>query len=126
MSNELVLSNTEIVIQEPPNDDEMFADMKTARTNLNNMLEKSNEALEGIMAVALQSQHPRAYEVLAGFLKTQAELNKDLVQIADTKDKKLRNRERNGESPNITHNQTLNFVGTTAQLGELIKGTTKK
>jgi len=92
-------------------------DYQYARGNMLNILEKGNQALDGMLDVADQSQHPRAYEVVATLIKTLADTNKDLIELA----KKTKELEKMDgvESPQTINNNL--FVGSTAELQKLIK-----
>ena len=91
-------------------------DYEYARRNLYDIIEKGSAALEDIVDVAKQSESPRAYEVLTNLLKTLAETNKDLLELAK-KDKELK---RNDVVPeNKTINNNLHI--TSADLLKLIK-----
>jgi hypothetical protein len=89
-------------------------DFEYARGNLLNIIEKGAEALDGILDVAGQSQHPRSYEVAANLIKTMSEVNKDLLELSKRK------QELTGESKSKTINNNL-FVGSTAELQKLLK-----
>ena len=92
-------------------------DYQYARGNMLNILEKGNEALDGMLDVAGQSQHPRAYEVVATLIKTLADTNKDLIELA----KKTRELEKmDGVEGPQTINNNL-FVGSTVELQKLLK-----
>lgn len=92
-------------------------DYQYARGNMLNILEKGNQALDGMLDVADQSQHPRAYEVVATLIKTLADTNKDLIELA----KKTKELERmDGVEGPQTINNNL-FVGSTVELQKLLK-----
>lgn len=92
-------------------------DYQYARGNMLNILEKGNQALDGMLDVADQSQHPRAYEVVATLIKTLADTNKDLIDLA----KKTKELERlDGVEAPQTINNNL-FVGSTTELQKLLK-----
>lgn len=92
-------------------------DYQYARGNMLNILEKGNEALDGMLDVAGQSQHPRAYEVVATLIKTLADTNKDLIDLA----KKTKELEKlDGVEAPQTINNNL-FVGSTTELQKLLK-----
>jgi hypothetical protein len=107
-------------------DDDLIQDIEHARQNLKALCLQAEESLQGLVDLADQSQHPRSYEVLAGFLKTAGELNKDYVAVATGKASVRARRNQGQPSPqqNIT-NQNL-FVGTTKELADLLKGMNKK
>lgn len=93
-------------------------DYNYARDNFYNVIEKGTRALEDLLDVATQSQHPRAYEVIATTIKTLIDANKDLVELsmkkqqAETADPM--------SAPNKIVNNTL-FVGTTSDLQKILR-----
>jgi|TARA_B110000285_G_scaffold223449_1_gene278970 hypothetical protein len=90
-------------------------DFKYSRENLYNVIERGQDALEGILQVAQESQHPRAYEVAGQILKTNADNAEKLVNLQATK-KKLQDSD---QPKQVTNNNTL-FVGSTAELQAII------
>lgn len=113
-------SNALVVVEERPVEDEnqrqIEQDFDFARDNLRSIISKGVESLDEIISVAQQSQHPRAYEVLNGMLKTLADINKDLLSIQKDK-KELSKPAKQGPS---TVNNNL-FVGTPADLNKIIE-----
>lgn len=101
---------TEVILEKTPNDYEY------ARGNMINIIEKGNEALNGILDVAGMSQHPRAYEVAATLIKNMAEINKDLLELK----KKQKDIEAGDPHQPKTINNNL-FVGSTAELQQFLK-----
>lgn len=94
------------------------SDTEVARDNLKNLLNKGNKAVEELSLVARDSQHPRAYEVLAGMLKNLSEINKDLLEIQKRKQDLMGTKPSNSKDLNI---DKAVFVGSTAELMKLIK-----
>lgn len=94
-------------------------DYHFARCNITNIIQKGQEALDGILEVAERSQHPRGYEVAATLIKTLSDANKDLLELA--KQKKAIEKEE--QPQNVTNNL---FVGSTAELQKLIKNTNEQ
>jgi len=97
--------------------DEVEDDAEFARQNLRDLIEKGSDAAEHIIAVAKQSDHPRAFEVVAGMLKNLSDMNKDLLEIQKRKQ---------DLQPKVTQNN-INvdkavFVGSTAELLKQLKG----
>lgn len=92
------------------------SDFEYARGNMISILEKGQEALDGVLDVAQQSQHPRAFEVVAGLIKTLADANKDLLELQ----KKQKEIMVSDDPQPKTINNNL-FVGSTAELQKLIK-----
>jgi len=65
--------------------DEVETDAALARKNIKSLLDKGNGAIDNLLLVAQESEHPRAYEVAANFIKTLADLNKDLLEVQKKK-----------------------------------------
>ena len=109
-------------VVEETNDAEQ--DFELARKNLQELAKKGNKALDELIMLAKNSEHPRAYEVVATLIKTLADTNKDLL---DTRKKKLDIDKARGASPNNdakTVNNNL-FVGSTAELQKFLKDRAK-
>ena len=104
---------TVTVIPRPQIDED---DFKYSRENLYHIIERGQDALSGILQVAKETDHPRAYEVAGQLLKTNAENTEKLVNLQTTK-KKLRDIE---QPQRVTNNNTL-FVGSTKELQQIIK-----
>ena len=90
-------------------------DFEYARGNMIAAIEKGQEALNGVLEVAGMSQHPRAYEVAATLVKTLADANKDLLEL------QKRKKDLTGVGPSPTTVNNNLFVGSTAELQQLIK-----
>ena len=108
-------TQTATVIPRPQTPDVDEDDFKYSRENLYHIIERGQDALDGILQVAKETDHPRAYEVAGQLLKTNAENTEKLVNLQTTK-KKVR--ESSGPK-NVTN---ALFVGSTAELQKLIKG----
>ena len=72
--------NTELVI---PHDKDPDTDFETGRENLYKLLDKGNDAIDGILALAKEGEHPRAYEVAGQLIKTVADVSKDLLELQE-------------------------------------------
>lgn len=104
------------------NDESVETDFSAARNNLKNLITKGESAIDGILQVANQSEHPRAYEVAATFLKTLADLNKDLLDIQKKK-KELTAETSTKSSGGQTNIDKAVFIGSTTDLIKMIKNT---
>ena len=60
-------------------------DFDYARSNLKEVIDKGGEALQQLIDIADQSQHPRAYEVIATLMNTLVGANKDLMDLSKKK-----------------------------------------
>ena len=112
----------EVVVSEPvpkPSDDleDVDADYKYQRDNFYNLIEKGQDAIQGILNVAKESDHPRGYEVAGNLIKQVAEVTEKLGDLQE-KMKRLK------EVPNSAPKNVTNalFVGSTAELQKIIKG----
>ena len=103
------------VVPRTQSEDEDNDDFKYSRENLYHIIERGQDALDGILQVAKETDHPRAYEGAGQLLKTNAENTEKLVNLQTTK-KKVK--ESSGPK-NVTN---ALFVGSTAELQKLIKG----
>jgi len=101
---------------EDKNKEDVDNDYKYSRENYYNLIEKGQEAIQGILDIAQEGQHPRAYEV-AGQLIGQVGQTVDKLQDLQKKLKDLK------EVPNKTNANIKNalFVGSTAELQKMLK-----
>ena len=90
-------------------------DYVNSRDNYYNLIDKGNQAIDGILDIAKEGQHPRAYEV-AGQLIGQVAQTVDKLQDLQKKLKDLK------EVPNKTNTQIKNalFVGSTNELQKML------
>ena len=92
-------------------------DYNYARENYYNLIERNQDAVEEMLEIAKQSEHPRAFEVVGQLIKSGLDANKELMSLHKTK--KELSTEKGG------HTTTVNnavFVGSTAELQKLLKG----
>ena len=109
-------TQTATVIPRPQTSEEDEDDIKYSRENLYHIIERGQDALSGILQVAQETDHPRAYEVAGQLLKTNAENTEKLGNLQTTK-KKLKEAD---QPQRVTNNNSL-FVGSTQELQQLIK-----
>ena len=105
-------------IQKPPiTKDDITRDYEYTRGNLYSIIEKGQEAIDGILELALESDMPRAYEVAGQLIKSVSDATDKLMDLQ----KKLKdvNEEQQSKGPNTVNNAL--FVGSTAELAKLIK-----
>ena len=108
----------EIVNEKPvaPENADVNTDFDTGRGELYNLLEKGNTAIDGILALAKEGEHPRAYEVAGQLIKSQSEIAQNLLDLQD-KLKKIK--DIKGDTPKNVTNAL--FVGSTTELQKMIK-----
>jgi len=99
------------------NDSDIEKDYEYQRDNFYNLVEKGSAAIDGILELAKESEHPRTYEVAGNLIKQVAEVTEKLGDLQE----KMR---RLKEVPNTAPKSVTNalFVGSTAELQKLIKG----
>ena len=100
-----------------PNDKDPDIDFETGRKNLYNLLDKGNEAIDGILSLAKEGEHPRAYEVAGQLIKTVSEVSQNLLDLQE-KLKKIKDVPDKGPK-NVTN---ALFVGSTTELQKMLKG----
>ena len=93
-------------------------DFETARHNTKSLIDKANTALDNLLMVANQSEHPRAYEVAANLIKTMGDLNKDLLELQKRK-QDLTGENKKGSDKTVIDKAV--FVGNTTELLKMIK-----
>ena len=98
-------------------DDHIQKDYEYTRGNLYSIIEKGQEAINGILELAQDSEMPRAYEVAGQLIKSVSDATDKLMDLQ----KKLKdvNEEQQSKGPNTVNNAL--FVGSTAELAKLLK-----
>ena len=98
--------------------DDVKKDYEYTRANLYSLIEKGQEAINGIMELAGESASPRAYEVAGQLIKSVADTTDKLADLQ----KKLKDLEEDNtkKGPNNVTNNAL-FVGSTSELSKLLK-----
>ena len=112
--------NLPISVEESPKAvDHLQDDYEASRETYKELIDKGNEAIDLMMELAKDSQHPRAFEVLATLLKTQADNNDKLLELQKrVKALKEPSKGSASSSPNVTNNNV--FVGSTTDLQRFI------
>lgn len=100
--------------------DDIKKDYDYTRGNLYSLIEKGQEAINGILELAQESEMPRAYEVAGQLIKNVADATDKLMDLQ----KKLKDIEEEKQKGPTTVNNAL-FVGSTAELAKLLKQQTE-
>ena len=93
-------------------------DLDFARENLYDAVVKSQAAVEDMIAIAQQSQHPKAYEVLNSLIKTFADVSSGIADL------QLKKQRLQGKAPAEDGSKVVNnnlFVGSTAELQKMLE-----
>ena len=97
--------------------DPVNADAEFARDNIRELVTQGNQAVNELMLIARDGQHPRAFEVLSGLMKNLADMNKDLLEIQ----KRKKDLAPKAEAQNNLSIDKAVFVGSTAELVKMLK-----
>ena len=120
-TGELVEEKPKDIIVRDDTLDDVDSDYKFQRENFYNLIERGQDAIDGILEVARQSDHPRSYEVAGNLISQVAEVTEKLSRLQSSM-KRLK------EVPNNAPKNVTNalYVGSTAELQKLLKGGDKK
>ena len=112
---------TEKVVPPRAEKDDSDTDFQYSRENLYNIIERGSAARDGLLEIAKETEHPRAYEVVGQLIDKLTNANKELIGLHKTmqtvKDDLIK-------SPQNVTNAL--FVGSTADLQKLLKQNNKK
>ena len=116
------LTNVGITRPDRLTKDDITKDYEYTRGNLYSIIEKGQEAINGILELAQDSEMPRAYEVAGQLIKSVSDATDKLMDLQ----KKLKdvNEDAPQKGPNTVNNAL--FVGSTAELAKLLKNGAKQ
>ena len=120
VSSDIVpIESTEVGITKPERHErtDIEKDYEYTRGNLYSIIEKGQEAINGILELAQDSEMPRAYEVEGQLIKSVSDATDKLMDLQ----KKLKDveEEKASKGPNTVNNSL--FVGSTAELAKMLK-----
>jgi len=113
-------SKVPTVITPASSEDDIDNDYKYQRENLYSLIERGQDAIDGILELAKEGEHPRAYEVALNGIKQVADVTEKLADLQD-KMKKLKEVPGSNAPKSVTN---ALFVGSTAELQKMLKGKT--
>jgi hypothetical protein len=117
VSSEIVKEPTDTQITQPPKDgSDIKSDYDYSRAQLYTLIEKGQEAVQGALELAQQSDHPRAYEVAGQLIKSVGDVTDKLIDLQ----KKVHDIEnpKKSQAQNVTN---ALFIGSTSELSKLLK-----
>tara|TARA_Y100001938_G_scaffold32923_1_gene45107 strand:- start:58 stop:504 length:447 start_codon:yes stop_codon:yes gene_type:complete len=118
VEQELKGASTKVIVKRPSDTlEDTDADYKYQRENFYNLVERGQDAIEGILEIAKESEHPRTYEVAGNLIKQVAEVTE---KLGDLQEKMKRLKEVPDSAPKNVTNAL--FVGSTAELQKMLKG----
>lgn len=92
-------------------------DYEESRETLKQLVRKGNDAIDHLLAIATDTEHPRAFEVVATLIKNTAEANEKLMTVQKTI-RELKNIKSRDNNLNV---EKAIFVGSTSELSKLVK-----
>jgi len=110
------VSSTEIITTNTVEEDASFA-----RGNIRELIIKGNQAMDQLLAVAKESEHPRAYEVAATLIKSLADMNKDLLDLQKKRKDLTPNSDDFAKNAKNLNVDKAIFVGSTNELVKFLK-----
>ena len=123
VATEIVTDSKKVGIQKPPKDrdsTDIRNDYEYTRGNLYSIIEKGQEAINGILELAQESEMPRAYEVAGQLVKSVSDATDKLMDLQ----KKLKEVEEEKERTPTNVTNAL-FVGSTNELSKMLKDAAK-
>jgi len=99
------------------NNDNVKNDYDYSRQTLYELIEKGKDALENMVEVARESEHPRAYEVLSGLIKNVSDTNDKLMDL----NKKQKQMDESDKPAQVENQQNNYYLGSTADLQKMLR-----
>ncbi len=96
-------------------EEEQSSDYKYSREVFYGLVERGQDAIEGILDIARESEHPRVYEVAGQLIKTVSETTEKLIDLQA----KMKELDRDNTMPNKVNNNL--FVGSSTELQRILK-----
>jgi hypothetical protein len=131
LSEMLNISTTPTVIDQPTDvvakdkkeeklETDLMKDYEESRNQLKEIVAKGAGAIDDILAIARESEHPRAFEVAATMIKTVADANEKLLAM-----QKQMKEITGAKAQNLNVGKAAIFVGSTSELSKMIKNEIK-
>ena len=116
----IIPDNSKVVPYQAESGDDIEKDYEYQREQFYNLVEKGSSAIDGILELAKESEHPRTYEVAGNLIKQVAEVTE---KLGDLQEKMRRLKEVPSNAPKSVTNAL--FVGSTKELQTMLKGKLK-
>lgn len=95
-------------------------DYAYSREKIKSLIERSEEAIDSMMALATETEHPRAFEVLSGMFKTTTDMMDQLITLQKKRRELTQSEEQKQNASGSTTNNAI-FVGSTTELQKFLK-----
>ena len=103
------------IVKLPERAENIETDYRYARENLYGLVERGQDAIDGILQLSKETEHPRAYEVAGQLIKTVGETAEKLIDLQQ----KLKKLEDEEQKVGTQHNHL--YVGSTSELQKFLK-----
>lgn len=118
-TTEIITKDGEVIVPHADTDEAVEYDYDKTRNNLHSLLSQGQDALMHALEVAKQSEHPRAFEVVGNLVKQLADVNHQLLDLTEKK-QKLQGKKESKDAPQTVNNNAY-FVGSTAELNKMLQ-----
>jgi hypothetical protein len=125
-NTEILTTSGEVIVPAAnTNDEAVQVDYENTRSNLYNLLHQGQDALMHALEIAKSSEHPRAFEVVGGLMKQLADVNHQLLDLSEKRQKLLdKSKESADPAKQVTNNNAI-FVGSTTELNKMLQNMTR-
>lgn len=115
------VQKTEVVPYSPTDKSNLESDLdqdyEESRKTYKELVQKGNDAIDHLLAIATDTEHPRAFEVVATLIKNTAEANEKLLTMQKAV-RDMKNIKQNNSGMNV---DKAIFIGSTKELNKLLK-----
>ena len=116
----IIPDNSKVVPYQVESGDDIEKDYEYQREQFYNLVDKGSKAIDGILELAKESEHPRTYEVAGNLIKQVAEVTE---KLGDLQEKMRRLKEVPSNAPKSVTNAL--FIGSTKELQTMLKDKSK-
>ena len=113
----------DLIVSSDNIDEQLEQDIKQdydrSRENFQNLIDKGQTAIDDILRIAKESEHPRAFEVAATLIKNVSDVNRELIDL-QKRMKEIEKLKNSGKAAPVNVDKAI-FVGSTSELNKLLK-----
>jgi hypothetical protein len=102
---------------------DLDADYEESRKTLKELVKKGSDAIDHLLSIATETEHPRAFEVVATLIKNTTDANEKLLMMQKSM-REMKGMSAKRDSGNVTVDKAI-FVGSTSELSKLLKDSKK-
>ena len=125
VKGDVITTTGEVIVpQHDSNNEKVEYDYETTRGNLHSLLAQGQDALMHALSIAKSSEHPRAFEVVGGLMKQLSDINSQLLDLSEKRQKLIDKNKPEEANPQVTNNNAF-FVGSTHELNKMLQDMTK-